>query len=331
MAQTEPVEINALLARIAAVRWCEPDTEMEQQTPSAVQWLEERVDALRAFAPDDEDGLSLRVVRSETELARRFRAGLKRAMQGPLYEAFERSHSRIDQRRRKLGIWGEGAINKIEKAIRHPIEGSFAATRGTDDAREPYRGDELTRAAREQQVRPGALALQLHAEWALYFGRAEPSPWEPLFECLERGTWPVLLRGELLVWVPVMHDGVIEDPAPMRLARTTDVTPVTTDEWLEASAEQIKMIPDPGEEEAFRRYRRVGLAIPPRRFVPGERDRSELGAMPGSSVDFERRARAAVATPQPARGDGAGAPENAREGVATRFWNWLTGNGSGET
>lgn len=264
-------ELDAFLARCAAVRWLEPDAEMAQQSASAVRWMEEQADVLRAFVAGSgaDASIAVRVVRSRTELVQRFRAGLLDAAQGPVRAAFQSAAKALGSRAGRRTAEGGEVFEALESALR-----ASPSWRSSPLAFRPPIFVEVWVSESKSPPRPrvheassGLSTCQMCAEWAAGFGGAGPAPWEPMFAFFERGAWPVLLGGELLVWVPLRENDVIVDDARAVPLRSNEVAPSTLDGWLAASEPDARTIRQLDAYRCLEQYMAAGLAPPPCSFI----------------------------------------------------------------
>lgn len=218
-----PLAHRALYAaereRLAACRWLEPDASFESMGAAAQQWIDDRVDELRAALLPHADPpgalatLSARVERSSA-------AALEAWARS--WETSEATPLAIEAALGRAFVLTEQAFAAWREV---PWEVSVPLTRVPPAERSVWQGmmerHRLALAARGEQrpinpLHPAQRACTSHLRWLLAFGRdaARPSPWAPLVALFERGAWPVALGdGSLLVYVPVLRDGAVV-PSP---------------------------------------------------------------------------------------------------------------------
>lgn len=316
--------VETLMDRYGALRWCEPDAEMEQQSPAAVRWLEEQLDAMHGVATPSGDSarVGLRVVRSQRELLRRFRAGLSGTREAGSVALFRDAVKRLAPGTHAHSSELQERVAALIAAQRNTA--ASLRSLGALPAPSPEAGGpELV--VRGCSAAPGVGPLQLHAEWVARFDLDEPSPWEPFVALFERGTWPVLLANELLVWVPVRARGAIEDPSPVKpVWPITRPPPGTVEQWLDASEATARTVGIGAERDALLAYLEAGLAIPPCAFALSPlRNPADAFPMPCLSPVRPAACLSVAAPPNVDRAKGPGV--ETREGVIDRFKRWLKG------
>jgi hypothetical protein len=218
--------LDEYLARIATIRWLQPDAEMDAFEATAQRWVADRVEehavALSHANPAEPVTLGWRVVRMIDKA--RVRSGhVNYAAEGPVAfklpalawlallddarrSAFERARQVLGPERRVEvadAVWGvlRGPAARLR-------EEAFAEQQRSDHW--GYGG--RVRGPEDYVVgAPGGEALVTHALWTLSRDDDAPSPWEPLLALWERGVCTLAgLNGSLLVYVPLRHGATLQ-------------------------------------------------------------------------------------------------------------------------
>ena len=211
-----------------------PDAELESLSPAALEWIDERLDELRAalsrFMSDPDSLSAIRAVTERTARAafRRCNAAWKAptSLRSKVIDAFYEADDRLAERLAQT-------LSPAERqALEREIRGALEATCG---APSPW-VDELERHERASrklgryvtprwpgQHHPASFAAEKQLQWDVAFGDDErtPSPWAPFVAMFERGAWPTLLPdATVLVYVPVLSDGhLVPDPSKARTVK----------------------------------------------------------------------------------------------------------------
>lgn len=205
--------VEAEIARVQLLSLLSPDSSMESQDESAVQWLNTRADEFVGGLSSGELQAGVIVQRSLVEAF----ALRKKAW----HSVVGKTKDEVPLRKALAAARSRSAINSdSEQQVREQLEFSgYAASRAVArvvERAERWRSN--IEHYRQTSYRipldpflskhgsPLLGVVSFHFAWMVLFGRAEtaPSPAEPLLAMWERGVWPMPLpNGNLLVYLPL--------------------------------------------------------------------------------------------------------------------------------